>query len=201
MQSPDMDQFIFNDIHGRTLVRLARKTLQEKLGQKIPAAETDDLRKKLEDPIFRSHRGTFVTLTIDGNLRGCIGSLTATEPIKKNISGNAVNAAFNDPRFPSLSTEELDQIEIEISILTESKPLSYEGGDDLVSKLRVNTDGVIIRKGIASATFLPQVWDQLPKPEDFLSPLCMKAGLSPNAWQKPGLQVSTYQVQYFEEHS
>ena len=86
-----------------------------------------------------------------------------------------------------------------MSILTEPIPLEYRDGQDLIGKLRVDVDGVIIRQGHRSATFLPQVWEQLPRPEDFLTHLCMKAGISSDAWKASGLEVLTYQVQYFEE--
>jgi AmmeMemoRadiSam system protein A len=115
------------------------------------------------------------------------------------IKRNAVNAAFHDPRFAPLKADELDQVGIEISILTEPQPLEYRGSKDLLTKLRPHVDGVILRKGKASATFLPQVWEQLPKPEHFLSHLCRKAGLSADTWEKTQLEISTYQVQYFEE--
>ena len=90
-------------------------------------------------------------------------------------------------------------MEIEVSILSEPKPLEYEDGKDLIAKLRVNIDGVILRKGYHSATFLPQVWEQLPKPEDFLSHLCRKAGLAADAWRTSKPEISTYQVEYLEE--
>ena len=108
-------------------------------------------------------------------------------------------AAFHDPRFSPLSDQELEQVTIEVSVLSEPEPLTFQDGEDLLTKLRANVDGVIIRKGRASATFLPQVWEQLPRPEDFLSHLCAKAGLSSDAWKLSGLDVMTYQVQYFEE--
>ena len=91
------------------------------------------------------------------------------------------------------------ELDIEVSILTEPLPLAYRDSQDLIRKLRVNVDGVIIRKGHASATFLPQVWEQLPRPENFLNHLCMKAGLPADAWKHSELEVLTYQVQYFEE--
>jgi AmmeMemoRadiSam system protein A len=150
---------------------------------------------------YRLHNGTFVTLKIDDQLRGCIGNLTATEPLLEGVRRNAINAAFHDPRFAPLTETELAKVEIEVSILTEPQPLDYIDGADLLTKLRANIDGVIIRKGHASATFLPQVWEQLPEPEDFLSHLCKKAGLSSNAWRDTKLEVQTYQVQYFEEHN
>jgi AmmeMemoRadiSam system protein A len=98
-----------------------------------------------------------------------------------------------------LTDKELDQTEIEVSILTEPRPLEYQSRQDLTKKLRVKVDGVIIRKGHASATFLPQVWEQLPQPEEFLSHLCLKAGLPSDAWKDPEVEILTYQVQYFEE--
>jgi AmmeMemoRadiSam system protein A len=100
-----------------------------------------------------------------------------------------------------LSLSELDLVSIEVSILSEPLPLHYREAADLLKKIRPNIDGVILRKGIASATFLPQVWEQLPQPQDFLTQLCLKAGLAADAWQQSKLEVSTYQVQHFEEHS
>lgn len=182
---------------GQALVRLARRTIMEKLGQKTTGDESDDLT----DSLFQEMRGTFVTLTIHDQLRGCIGNLDANESILEGVRRNAVNAAFNDPRFSPLKADELDQVDIEVSILTEPQPLEYQDSVDLLSKLRVNVDGVILRKGSASATFLPQVWEQLPQPEQFLTHLCQKAQLPGDAWKntEEKLEVLTYQVQYFEE--
>jgi len=184
---------------GQVLVKLARQTVMEKLGQNISDAEADALAVDLTDIDFQVRRGTFVTLHLGGQLRGCIGSLAARESITDSVRHNAINAAFHDPRFPPLITEELDTVDFEVSLLSEPQPLEYSGSKDLLKKLRVNVDGVIIRKGSNSATYLPQVWEQLSRPEDFLSHLCKKAGLSFNAWKKTPLEVLTYQVQYFEE--
>ena len=189
----------FTEEQGQLLVKLARQTIMKKLGRKAPASEFDDLDRALQDEGFQSHCGTFVTLKIHGQLRGCIGNLSSTETVWDSVKRNAINAAFHDPRFSTLTDTELDQTEIEVSILTEPRPLEYQNGQDLTKKLRADIDGVIIRKGHASATFLPQVWEQLPQPEEFLSHLCMKAGLSSDAWKGPELEVLTYQVQYFEE--
>ena len=184
---------------GQVLVKLARQTVMERLGQKMADAEADALAVDLTDIDFQVRRGTFVTLHIDGQLRGCIGSLAARESIDDSVKHNAISAAFHDPRFPQLTTEELDSVDFEVSLLSEPLPLEYRDSKDLLSKLRVNVDGVIIRKGSNSATYLPQVWEQLPRPEDFLSYLCKKAGLSSNAWKNTPLEILTYQVQYFEE--
>jgi AmmeMemoRadiSam system protein A len=169
------------------------------LEQDVLKTTSQSLTQALQDNSFQSHCGTFVTLKIQGQLRGCIGNLTSTESIIDGVKRNAINAAFHDPRFAPLSNQELEQTKIEVSVLTEPEPLTFHDGEDLLKKLRVNVDGVIIRKGRASATFLPQVWEQLPRPEDFLSHLCLKAGLSSDAWKSSELDVMTYQVQYFEE--
>jgi len=180
---------------GQALIKLARQAISEKLGKTSISVDP----QTLADSAFQDHRGTFVTLTINKQLRGCIGNLDATESILAGIKRNAINAAFHDPRFSQLKAHELDQVDIEISILTEPKRLEYGDSKDLLSKLRVHVDGVILRKGSASATFLPQVWEQLPRPEQFLSHLCMKAGLPGDDWEKSRLEILTYQVQYFEE--
>ncbi|MFO7838100.1 MAG: AmmeMemoRadiSam system protein B [Desulfosalsimonadaceae bacterium] len=182
---------------GKILVELARRSIAERLGAETHG--TKDMQEKLSDDFFDSLRGTFVTLTKNGQLRGCIGSLVPDNPIREGVKENAVNAAFHDPRFPGLSKKELDQIRIEVSLLTEPRPLEYKNADDLLQKIRPHTDGVILKKGMHSATFLPQVWEQLPEKEMFLSQLCMKAGLSADAWKKGDLEILTYQVQYFEE--
>ena len=189
-----------NEAQGQSLIKLARHTLMKNFGQRIPQSEIDALKTALSDPCFQRTSGVFVTLTISGQLRGCIGNLTANEPLVSGVRRNAINAALHDPRFSPLSASELDEIEIEISILSKPQPLSYHDADDLLNKLRPNLDGVIIRKQAASATFLPQVWEQLPRPQDFLSHLCMKAGLASDAWKHSQLDVSRYHVQYFEEH-
>lgn len=188
-----------NTAQGRLLVKLARKTISERLGVKAADSESDVPGSALQDDCFKLQCGTFVTLKIQGQLRGCIGNLTASESVLDGVRRNAINAAFHDPRFSPLSQDELDRTEIEVSILTEPRPLKYRDGQDLIQKLRAHVDGVIIRKGHASATFLPQVWEQLPEPDDFLTHLCRKAGLPADAWKSSNLEVLTYQVQYFEE--
>jgi len=189
----------FTAEQGQMLVRLARHTIMNQLGRTISNSESEALIRARRDEAFQSHCGTFVTLKIRGQLRGCIGNLSSTETIWSGIKRNAINAAFHDPRFAPLTIAELDQTAIEVSILTEPCPLEYRSREDLTRKLRVNVDGVIIRQGHASATFLPQVWEQLRRPEEFLSHLCLKAGLPSDAWKNPELDVLTYQVQYFDE--
>jgi AmmeMemoRadiSam system protein A len=181
---------------GRYLLSVARHTIKERLyGQEGGKASED-----YESSKFSEQRGTFVTLTIDGCLRGCIGHIIPRETLLEGVRVNAINAAFRDPRFGPLSKKEFDKVEIEVSILTEPKALDYTDSDDLLNKIRPNIDGVIIIKGNHQATFLPQVWSQLRDKREFLSHLCMKSGLPGNAWEKGDLEVQTYQVQAFEEH-
>ena len=189
----------FTEKQGQLLVKLARDTILKELAGKSSDTEAGTSALAFQDERFQAHCGTFVTLKMQGQLRGCIGNLTPKESVLEGVKRNAVNAAFHDPRFSSLTAAELDRTAIEVSILTEPVPLEYRDSQDLIQKLRVNVDGVIIRKGHASATFLPQVWEQLPRPETFLKHLCMKAGLPADAWKNSELEVLTYQVQYFEE--
>ncbi len=184
---------------GRALLRLARASLSEKLGRPLPPSEIEALRHHLEEPALDAFAGTFVTLKLRNCLRGCIGCLHPVEPIRAGVRSNALNAAFHDPRFSSLTLRELDQVHIEVSVLSAPRPLDYTGADELIAKLVPHVHGVILRKGHASATFLPQVWEQLPAPEDFLSHLCRKAGLPPDEWKRSRMEVSTYRVQSFEE--
>lgn len=183
---------MLNPEQGRVLLVLARKTLEHRL-------IGSDLPPEPDDPAFRRKVATFVTLKISGNLRGCIGNLTPVGTLWDGIRDNTLNAAFHDQRFPELRDTELAQVHIDISILSPPEPLEYEDADDLVGKLRPGVDGVIVRDGWRGATFLPQVWQQLPQPERFLDHLCRKAGLPERNWQEKKLMIETYQVQCFAE--
>lgn len=177
------------------LLRLAREAITRRLrGKKPPPIDLDALSESL------SRDGAcFVTLTKYGELRGCIGSLEPRRLLAEDVCENAVSAAFRDPRFPPVSAEELDDLHVEVSVLSAPQPLPYDGPDDLVAKLRPGVDGVVIESGWNRATFLPQVWDKLPDPHQFLEHLCRKAFLSTDAYHKPGLDVYVYQVEKFEE--
>lgn len=186
-----------NEEQGLVLLKLARKTIADYL--EAPQEDEDDWMESLRDDALDQMRGVFVTLQKHGQLRGCIGFLDARESVVDAVRENAVNAAFHDPRFSPLRSSELPDIDIEISILTEPENLEYSDPADLLRKLRPGVDGVIIRYGFSAATFLPQVWDQLPDKEEFLGQLCLKAGLPAHAWKDDKIEVLTYQVQYFEE--
>jgi len=185
---------------GGTLVRLARLTIAEKLGIDVDDQTRKDIENRLTHPLFNEKRGTFVTLHINSILRGCIGNLDPVETITESIRDNSLKAAFSDPRFPPLEKKEFNTIDIEVSLLTKPVKLDYLDAGDLIEKLRPGIDGVILKKNFRSATFLPQVWNQLRQPEEFLSYLSKKAGLSKNEWKKGLLDIYTYEVVYFEEH-
>ena len=182
---------------GQVLVRLARQQIEQHLGVKPDRPVTAE---ELEAAAFHHRRGVFVTLHKQRDLRGCIGSLAAVESIVDGIKRNALNAAFHDYRFKPLTAGELPALHVEISVLTDPEPLGYEDADHLLRLLRPGRDGVILKgpRG-ESATFLPQVWQQLPAPEQFLGHLCRKAGLADGAWRSGTLEILTYQVQSFEE--
>ncbi|MCD6286181.1 MAG: AmmeMemoRadiSam system protein A [Anaerolineae bacterium] len=187
--------------HGGYLLKVARRTIEEALGL-TGFGETDGpgTAETGHPDWLEAPAAAFVTLhTRSGDLRGCIGSLMARRSLIEDVRSNALAAAFEDPRFPRLTADELPGIVIEVSVLTAPEPLSYADAQELVHKLTPTIDGVILQRDWHRATFLPQVWDQLPVPEEFLSHLCYKAGLSATAWRNGDLAVSTYQVQEFEE--
>lgn len=184
---------------GKALLWLARETIAHRLGREAREPEPE-IAARLQDAELQHKRGTFVCLKEHGELRGCIGCLAATDSIVEGVKRNALYAAFCDSRFRPVGKEEFAAIEIEVSILTEPAPLAYKNAEELLRALQPESDGVILRKGAQSATFLPQVWQQLPRPDDFLNCLCRKAGLPAEAWRSGDLEVLIYRVQYFVEH-
>jgi AmmeMemoRadiSam system protein A len=179
----------------KTLLRLARQALEHGVrNQKLPP-----LDKASFTPRLHEDGASFVTLTVRGQLRGCIGALEPYQPLAEDVREHAVAAALEDPRFPPVSERELSGIEIEVSRLTRPIPLDYKDANDLLSKLRPHVDGVILRDAFRRATFLPQVWEKIPDRAEFLDNLCYKMGASPDLWRKKHLEVLTYQVEEFRE--
>lgn len=177
------------------LLTLARQTITRTLrGEELPPVVLENLPQELSRP-----GASFVTLTIAGRLRGCIGSIEPRRPLALDVRENALGAAFRDPRFPPITRDELQPVQIEVSVLTPPEPLPYSDPEELMEKLRPYVDGVIIERGWQRATYLPQVWEKVPDPQEFLSSLCLKAGLPPDDYRRPGLQVYTYQVEKFTE--
>ncbi|MCJ7693856.1 MAG: AmmeMemoRadiSam system protein A [Anaerolineaceae bacterium] len=179
----------------RILLSIARQSITEAVKRNpVPELVLKNLPEKLQ-----THGASFVTLTIKGELRGCIGALEAYQPLALDVQDHAIAAALMDSRFLQVSANELEDIKIEISWLSEPEELIYEGPEKLIEGLHPGVDGVILKDGQKRATFLPQVWEKLPDPVDFLGHLCMKMGSSPDLWQKRLLEVKTYQVEEFNE--
>jgi len=184
-----------NEVEQKILLIIAREALEKSTQcEALPEIILGNLPSLLQ-----ANGASFVTLTKNDNLRGCIGTLEAYQPLALDAQEHAVAAALQDPRFPKVSPEEVDQIKIEISVLTPKTVLEYDAPKELSQKIRPNIDGVVLQDGFRKATFLPQVWSQLETPEDFLSHLCAKMGAPDNLWRKKLLNVSTYQVQKFYE--
>jgi len=177
------------------LLKIARQSLEASVsGKPLP-----DIDLPQYPPSLQKDGASFVTLTILGNLRGCIGALEAFQPLAIDVQEHAIAAALQDFRFPQVQPSELPHITIEISVLSASVPLHYDHPDDLISRLKPHIDGVVLRDGFRKATFLPQVWEKIPDPEHFLSQLCLKMGTSKDLWRNKHLQIATYQVQEFHE--
>jgi AmmeMemoRadiSam system protein A len=179
----------------QTLLRLAREAMESAVKGKVrPPLDIQSLT-----PLLRENGASFVTLTIDDNLRGCIGALEAYQPLAEDVREHAVAAALQDPRFPRVRENELNRIRLEVSRLTAPHLLEYSSSADLLKKLRPHIDGVILEDNFRRATFLPQVWEKIPDPAEFLSHLCQKMGARANLWQEAKLQVHIYQVEEFHE--
>jgi len=140
----------------------------------------------------------FVTLTEREDLRGCIGSLEARQALYQDVIDNAVNAGFKDYRFDPLDEEELRGIKIEVSVLSKSSKLEFDGWKDLLAKID-DKMGIVLKCGGRSATFLPQVWEQIPDKEIFLEELCMKAGLDGDSWKDEDCEIEFYRVEKVSE--
>jgi MEMO1 family protein len=177
------------------LLQLARQTIRDWVTKK--SKPTPDARRFPAS--WSEPKGCFVTLTKQGQLRGCIGHIVPQEPLLQAVVDNACSAATEDPRFTPLREAELNQIEIEISLLTNPQPLAFSSPEDLLAKLRPHVDGVVLKIGGRGATYLPQVWEQLPDKVEFLNHLSEKAGCASDAWRQSGAQVLVYQVESFKE--
>ncbi len=177
------------------LLRLARQTIENCVGGG-PAPEID---MSSLSPMLKQPGASFVTLTRQGYLRGCVGALEPYQSLVEDVREHAMAAAFQDYRFPPVQQNEVNDLEIEISYLTRPQKIEYEQPEELVKLIRPNIDGVVLRDGGRRATFLPQVWEKIPDPQEFLEELCMKMGAAPDLWRRKKLEVSIYQVEEFHE--
>lgn len=184
-----------NDDEKKELLSISRKTLEAylKTGNKL-TVDSSKLSSSLQ-----KFQGCFVTLNKEGNLRGCVGSIMPQEEIYKCVIDNSISAAVNDPRFNPVTYNEVKNLEIEISLLSVPEKFEFNSTDELLQKLRPNIDGVILNKDMKTATFLPQVWEQISNKEDFLEQLCLKAGMEKTCYTDNSLEVYTYQALVFSE--
>ncbi|MHB0926431.1 MAG: AmmeMemoRadiSam system protein A [Gallionellaceae bacterium] len=179
-----------NTEHGKILLPIARAAISRVLDVPHAADETA--------PWLAEHGACFVTLTQNGELRGCIGTLQAHRPLLADVKSNAVAAAIHDPRFMPLSVEELDITTVEISLLSPTTAMDVRGEADALAQIRPNVDGIVFEYGHYRSTFLPQVWEQLPQPRQFMAHLRRKAGLPEDFWEE-GVKLSRYTVTKWSE--
>lgn len=172
----------------KTLLGLAREAIATR-----SEPQTENLT-----PALKEKNGAFVSLHLGRNLKGCIGTVLPIKPLYKAVIENAINAAYHDLRFHPLENKEMDKITIEISVLTKPKKIEYDNVEELLNKI-TEENGIIIRNGPNSATFLPQVWKSIPKKEEFLSQLCIKAGIRPESWKNKETEVYAYYAHVFSE--
>ena len=183
------------DVERRVLLDLARQAIEAAAaGKAPPVADGGRLPRALLEP-----RACFVTLWRGDELRGCIGQLTAGEPLWEAVVKNAGRAATRDHRFPRVTLAEAGALRVEISVLTSLVPLEFESPEELLGQLRPGIDGVVLRIGESMSTFLPQVWDDLTDKESFMEHLSRKGGHEAGAWRQPGTGVSVYEVEHFED--
>jgi hypothetical protein len=187
----DSSRCMLTDEVKRYLLRLARLSLEASVKKEecpLPQDPPDAAGK---------HRGCFVTLTLKGELRGCIGYIEPIRPLFQAAMENTRNAALADPRFPGVTQEELPEIKIELSVLSQPTPLAYKDPADLLEKIVPQVDGIILQSGLLQATFLPQVWEQLPDRVQFLEHLSRKAGMARDGWKTS--TVKRYRAEHFSE--
>lgn len=190
MKAENLTMHATDSTQGHILPPIARAAIARTLGLPGDADESA--------PWLAGHGASFVTLTQHGQLRGCIGSLQAHRPLLLDVKYNAVAAALCDPRFAPLRASELDITEIEVSLLSAAQPLMFTDESDALSQLRPGVDGLIFEYGSFRSTFLPQVWEQLPQPRQFLAHLKRKAGL-PDAFWAADVRLVRYSVEKWRE--
>jgi uncharacterized protein len=175
---------------GKTLLPIARASISAALGRSLEVAE---------DAVWLQELGAcFVTLTQQGQLRGCIGTLEARRSLLADVKANAVAAALRDPRFAPLTATELEHTEIEVSLLSPMQAMRFDSEAHALAQLQPGVDGVALEFGRYRSTFLPQVWEQLPTASEFIAHLKHKAGLPSGFWAE-GVQLSRYTVSKWKE--
>lgn len=177
------------------LLQVARAALEAAANHRqLPPLDLKTLPERLQ-----TKGASFVTLTRLGKLRGCIGTLIVQRPLAEDVQQHAVEAARHDRRFPPIQPDETQTIAIEVSVLSEPQPMLDTDPAMIPKLLRPGVDGVVIRSGSRRATFLPQVWERVSSPEQFLEMLCQKAGMPGEAWKQGDVEMLVYQVESFHD--
>lgn len=176
---------------GEALLGIARRAIASALALDPPGADP-------QAPWLEARGAAFVTLTVGGELRGCIGTVEAYRPLGEDVRANAVAAAVRDPRFPPLEPRELARTRIAVSVLSPPAPLHGADEREALAEMRPGIDGIVLERGGRRAVFLPQVWDQLPAPRAFLSALRRKAGLPEHLWDAD-LRLYRFTVEKYAE--
>lgn len=180
------DKEEYSEAEKRKLLQVARMTIKKYL------EDGEEYQVEADNPKFQEKRGVFVTLNKNGTLRGCIGYIEPVKPLIEAVRDNAISAAVHDNRFSPVAAGELDEIKIEISVLTVPAP-------DILEEIIKNKKGVVLKKGGYQATYLPQVWGGLPDPDEFFSSLCLKAGLPNECYQNADIELFSYEAIIFHE--
>ena len=179
---------------GRQLLDIARRSIAAGLdGASMPGPDTEGIQGALA-----SQRGSFVTLTINGELRGCMGVIESPRSLAQNTADCALSAAFRDPRFAPLAPAEAKQIRIEVSVLSEMEPIVVRDREDLLQQLQPGVDGLLMEDGRYRSIFLPQVWEKLGSAQEFLEHLLRKAGLPGDYWSAT-IHFSRFHITSFSE--
>jgi AmmeMemoRadiSam system protein A len=183
-----MAEFSVSEKNRQELLKIARQSIADYL-------KTEKLTDfNVTDPALKTPAAVFVTLTVHGNLRGCIGTTDAREPLFEAVSHMAVAAAVEDYRFPPVTLDELNTIRLEISVLSPMEPVQS------ADEIKQNVHGVVVKRDGRAGLFLPQVWEHFTSKDEFMDELCsQKAGLEPDAWKEPGTGLYVFTVFAFEE--
>lgn len=179
-----------NEDRGTILLAIARESLAAALGLGQEACR--------DEPWLHEPGATFVTLRRLGNLRGCVGSIQPYRPLLDDVRHNTRAAAFSDTRFAPVRRDEYPELSVEVSLLSPCEPCEFDGQEDALARLRPGVDGIVFEFQGRRSTFLPQVWEQLPDPWDFLAHLKRKAGL-PAAFWHPEVKLWRYTVMKWAE--
>ncbi len=181
---------MYSDDDKATLLDVARRSILSGVQHHKPLElNPNDFSPTLQEP-----RATFVTLHLHGQLRGCIGSLEATDPLVTDVAKNAFSSALRDPRFDAVTNREAQDLDIEISVLSPKEVMDVASEEDLLQQLRPGVDGIVLEAGSHRGTFLPSVWEKLTDPRSFVAALKAKAGIKKSEWPSD-IRVSRYHTQ------